>query len=115
VSVDAAIREALVAALGSPEGQAAIRRAVVGERPSTSGDDRAYSVAQVAERSGFSTETILQHIADGNLRGTKPRGCREWRVRAEDFRAWLDGGDEHVDEQKDPEAVALAMLAGRSR
>ena len=115
MSLDTAIHQALLAALNSPEGQKALRRALEQDGGTHGGDDQTYTVAQVAELGGYSPETIVGHIISRNLLAYKPRGCREWRIRREDFRAWLCGGDEQVEqEEHDPEVVAKAMLARRS-
>lgn len=115
MSVDEAIRAAVVDALNSPEGRAALRRALDETRPAAEPDaDRAYSVAEVAELSGYAVETILGHIASGALQATKPKGCREWRVRRADYRAWLEGGEPEEADSLDPDEVARKMLADSS-
>jgi Helix-turn-helix domain len=48
------------------------------------------SVSDVAERSGFSTKTVLRALQAGELVGSKVRS--RWVVWPEDFRAWIDGG-----------------------
>jgi hypothetical protein len=117
MTLEAAIQAAVVEALQSPEALEALRRALELARPAAAepvtGDDvdRAYTVAHVAELSGYAADTIVGHITGGNLRAYKPRGCREWRVRRVDYLAWLAGGsDEDAGEDKDPETVARMML-----
>jgi excisionase family DNA binding protein len=48
------------------------------------------SVAEVAQRSGFSKKTVLRALQAGELVGAKVRS--RWVVWPEDFRAWIDGG-----------------------
>jgi len=117
MSVEEAIREAVVEALRSHAGQEALRRAL--EQVHVHGevihhdDDQAYTVAQVAALSGYAADTILERISDRDLTAYKPTGCREWRIRRQDYRAWLTGRDQgdDVDLDLDPEAVARKMLS----
>jgi excisionase family DNA binding protein len=116
MNFEAAIRAVVVEALQSPEALEALRRGLALARPAaepaTGGEvDRAYTVAQVAELSGYAPDTIVGHITGGNLRAYKPKGCREWRVRGEDYRAWLtDSKDGEDPEVRDPNEVARRML-----
>jgi excisionase family DNA binding protein len=115
MNLDVALQEALLAALNSPEGQRALRRAIGQSQAPTTADDQAYTVAQVAQLSGFTHDTVVGHITSGNLRAYKPTGCREWRIRRADFRAWLTGAGENPVEQLDPDQVAQKMLARGGR
>jgi hypothetical protein len=112
MSMETAVREALVAALNSPEGQGALRRAL-GEARSTAGEDQTYAVAKVAELSGYTPETILQRIIDGDLAAHKPKGCREWRIRRVDYLSWLTNGNGKQENDLDPDEVAKKMLSAR--
>jgi len=115
MSLDVAIQAALVRALESAETRDALRRALEPLRSvSTEPDDQAYTVAEVARLSGYTTDTILERISTRDLPAYKPKGCREWRIRREDYRAWLAGGDVAGQEQNDPDEVARQMLARRS-
>jgi excisionase family DNA binding protein len=120
MNLEVAIRAAVVEALQSPEALEALRQGLALARPAAEpaieGDaDRAYTVGRVAELSGYTPETIVGHITGGNLRAYKPKGCREWRVRREDYRAWLtDSKDGEDPEARDPNEVARRMLAGRA-
>jgi len=109
MSLDVAMQEALLAALNSPEGQRALRRAIGQAEAHAGADDQAYTVSEVAKLSGFTKDTIAGHIAGGNLRAYKPRGAREWRIRRADFHAWLTDAGERSD-SLDPDQVAEEML-----
>jgi hypothetical protein len=115
MSLDAAIVAAVVEALQTPEARDALRRAV--ERPAAKepeDDDRAYTVAQVAELSGYTPATILERISARDLLAYKAKGCREWRIRRPDYRAWLinrTDGDEKPGGEMDPDEVAMKMLS----
>lgn len=52
-------------------------------------DDRALTVEEAARFSGYTAETIMERIRGGDLRGHKPKGSREWRVRQGDLKSWL--------------------------
>jgi len=113
MSLDAAIQTALVRALASPETRDALRRALEPLRTAHSEpDDQAYTVADAARLSGYATDTILERISSRDLAAYKPKGCREWRIRRQDFRAWLVGGGVGAEaDHLDPDEVAREMLA----
>jgi len=114
MSLDAAIQTALVRALESPETREALRRALEPLRTvQGEPDDQSYTVGEAARLSGYTTDTILERISSHDLAAYKPKGCREWRIRRQDFRAWLAGGDVTGREQIDPGEVARQMLARR--
>jgi len=92
MSLDAAIREALIEALRSPEGQAAIRAAVADAIPEPApvteiphNDEEEISLAECKRLSGYSVETIRRWIREGSLPARK--GAKEWRVRRGDLKA----------------------------
>jgi len=113
MSLDAAILTAVVEALHSPEAREALRHALEGLGGEPQDDDRAYTVAEVAELSGYGTAAILERISSCDLPAHKPKGCREWRIRRQDYRAWLTNCGDDVDEEPgelDPDEVARKML-----
>jgi hypothetical protein len=89
MSLDAAIREALIEALRSPEGRAAIRAAVVEAIPEPvqtvpeRDPDEEISLAEAKRISGYSVETLRRWIDGGKLAAKK--GPKEWRVRRGDL------------------------------
>jgi hypothetical protein len=92
LSLDAAIREALLDALKSPEGQAAIRTAVAEAIPDPPAapvplhdDAEEISLAECKRLSGYSVDTLRRWIKDGSLPARK--GAKEWRVRRGDLKA----------------------------
>jgi excisionase family DNA binding protein len=111
-SIELALQHALLEVLRSPEGQAAIRRAVASERrdvaPVTSLRSAEYlSVAECATISGKTPDTIRRHIDAGDLPASKPAGSREWSVRRLDLERWMEGST------KDPSETELDELARR--
>lgn len=75
---------------------------------------RAMTVAEVADRLGFSEQTVRSWLEDGRLRGMRfPKG---WRIERADFEAFLQaarntGGDAHApgglwDDEADAPAIA---------
>jgi excisionase family DNA binding protein len=112
MSLEEAIKAAVVEALKSVEAREALRQTAAVQTSVRAGpevDDKAYTVAEVAELSGYKPKAILERIDAGDLVATKPIGCREWRIRRADYRTWLAGG-EH--ESRDPDDVVRSMLAG---
>jgi excisionase family DNA binding protein len=96
VSLDAAIRAALLEVLRSTEGQDAIRRALGSTSPAANVTQIRpatdyLSVSECARIGGKTEDTIRRHIADGTLPATKPAGSREWAIRPHDFDRWMGG------------------------
>jgi excisionase family DNA binding protein len=48
--------------------------------------------AEVARRTGFSTETIYRAIRQGHLKATKPKGTGHIRISDEELEEWVGAG-----------------------
>ncbi len=91
-TLDAALRAAIVAALQSPEGQAAIRAAVAEAVPAPAppielplDPNEEISLSEASRLSGYSVETLRRWIKENTLPARK--GAKEWRVRRGDLNA----------------------------
>jgi excisionase family DNA binding protein len=92
MNLDAAMREALIAALQSPEGRAAIRAAVVDAIPEPApapiplhSPEEEISLKEASRLSGYSVDTLRRWIENGKLAAHK--GAKEWRVKRGDLTA----------------------------
>lgn len=95
-----------------------VRQLLVELRPTASAandapPEFAVSVSRAAELSGYTHETILARINDGQLRATKPGGSREWRILVDDLRRWLasESGEKVVLDNKSEARKIVAGLA----
>ena len=83
--------------------------AIVGELAPAAGRPEApFSTQEAARRAGVAVDTILAHIASGDLVATKPPGSKAWRIRPADLDAFLSGGGRNMSAQPlHPPAVDL--------
>lgn len=91
MSVDQAIRAALLEVLRSPEGQAAIRNAVGRPEaaPAPAPADDCYTVEQAAHLAQLNQQTVRKKCRDGEFDAYHPGGGRGWRIVKTSFHAWL--------------------------
>lgn len=98
--IDQAIQHALLEVLRSPEGQAALRRALASDRRDVATivpiSSDYLSVSECAKISGKTPDTVRRHIDAGDLPASKPSGSREWAVKKSDLDRWLAGSTKNV-------------------
>jgi hypothetical protein len=88
MSLDAALQAALVAALRSPEGQAALRQAIaLPVVPALAG--ARVKVRRAAELADCCPDTVRKAIKEKQLKATKPQGSREWLVDVLELQRWM--------------------------
>ncbi len=100
-----------------------VRQLLVEMRPaptSTTGaaSELAVSVARAAELSGYTHETILARINEGQLHATKPGGSREWRILVDDLRRWLASESSEkvvLDNKSEARKIVAGLAASRGR
>jgi excisionase family DNA binding protein len=78
--------------------------------------DQLLKPADVAQRAQISTKTVLRAIKAGRLRASRLGEHGAYRIRAEDYDAWIEGSvvEPEVGERADPvPARALPPGVGR--
>lgn len=56
------------------------------------------TVKQVAEKAGLRRETILRKIYSKDLRASKPAGVKSWRITEDDFKIFMNKGENRAKE-----------------
>lgn len=119
-SLDLALRAAIVAALESPEGQAAIRAAVAEAVPAPAlpielprDENEEIPLSAACREKGYSVETLRRWIREGKLHARK--GAKEWRVRRGDLNAALGKPSGPASVVDIREEVAKIRAGGRGR
>jgi len=96
MSFEETLREQMIAALQSPEGQAAIRSACSASTPVPAPVPRLpagrLKIRHAAQLAGnMHPDTLRRAIKAKKLRAQKPAGSREWLIDARDLQCWLSG------------------------